>query len=340
MSAESGPGLATVVGDAIRSHMAAALDGTRLDVRYVVNRGGFVNASFHVTDGTRAVHVKVARDAETVSGLRRWHAVASRLSDRYLAPRVLGILRFSDALEATVFEHVPGAPPRSASGTWLARVSEALTRLHADGELARRLGGEGRPSHHTWYATFQERFEADLADLRARIPPFVAPPLFAVLETLVGRFRNEVDADPAFQPPSSSPVHADIWRDNVLVSPSGHVTILDWDDLTVGDPALDWGILTGFHGAGDADATDAAPRIPSLAPDTERRAALYRRATVLDAAIDSLSDWVAAAEVPDVMADARAHAERVHRAAVSELVRAGLVPPALARPTAGDHLPR
>jgi hypothetical protein len=64
------------------------LDGDRLDVSYVLNWGGFVNASFHVSDGTSRFHVKLAADPEGATKLSSG-MLADRLSLHYRAPRVV-----------------------------------------------------------------------------------------------------------------------------------------------------------------------------------------------------------------------------------------------------------
>ena len=51
------------------------LDGTRLDVKYVLNWGGFVNTSFRVSDRRGGLHVKLSTTDEGQEALRRWHAL-------------------------------------------------------------------------------------------------------------------------------------------------------------------------------------------------------------------------------------------------------------------------
>ena len=47
----------------------------------------------------------------------------------------------------------------------------------------------------------------------------------------------------AFSARASSPVHGDLWRGNILVADDGRLRIVDWDDLALGDPALEFAVL-------------------------------------------------------------------------------------------------
>jgi hypothetical protein len=62
------------------------LDAGSLAARRVLNWGGFVSHSYHLGDGGRSVHAKLATDHD---GLRRWLAVHDVLEDAYHAPPVL-----------------------------------------------------------------------------------------------------------------------------------------------------------------------------------------------------------------------------------------------------------
>ncbi|MGQ0650494.1 MAG: aminoglycoside phosphotransferase family protein [Gemmatimonadaceae bacterium] len=339
MNADVCHALEPALREALRKHLPHLLNGERLTVRYVRNRGGFVNASFHVTDDDVQLHVKVARDPESAAKLRRWRSFGSRLSERYLAPRILGAVPISDAAEATVFEFVAGQAPPEHESSWRQRVTAAISRLHADTELAAQLRtGAAQRCRDSWHQTFQERFDADLLSIGRARPPLLSPELFEALRTLAAAMGREVDAHPAFRELATAPVHGDLWRDNVLVSAGGAVTILDWDDMHVGDPALDWAVLHGFFSVPSSVSPDPGPL--RLGPAARSRFELYRRATVLDGAIDSLADWIDATDAPDVMNDARDHAHRVHRAAVARLAELGLLPRTLAPFPTGHHIPR
>lgn len=62
------------------------LDPANIRACYVLNWGGFVNASFTVKDGRQAFHLKLARYPECITALRRWHALRNVLEGSYRAP--------------------------------------------------------------------------------------------------------------------------------------------------------------------------------------------------------------------------------------------------------------
>jgi hypothetical protein len=62
------------------------LDAARLQVRYVLNWGGFVNRSFRVMDGRAVLHLKLAADPEIRAGLRRFWELRPLMAERYRAP--------------------------------------------------------------------------------------------------------------------------------------------------------------------------------------------------------------------------------------------------------------
>jgi aminoglycoside phosphotransferase (APT) family kinase protein len=325
---------------AARRHLSHLIDPERLAVSYVVNRGGFVNASFVVSDGDARVHVKVARTPESIRRLRRWRALASRLEARYLAPTILALLPIDAATEGTVFQFVHGEPPDSARTEWLVPLLGAISRLHRDAELAAALGDAASWScREAWRATFLDRFEADLATVRTTRPPFVTPETLDALTHLAAAVTRDVDAEAAFDTPAVAAVHGDLWRNNILVDPQGRPTVLDWDDLHVGDPALDWGTLFGFDPTHPASGIALPDTLGTIPPDVAARLPLYWRSTVIDHAIDSLADWVEAVDAPAVTAIARRHAEHVHRAAMHTLSVLGLIPSELAAGALPGQLP-
>jgi aminoglycoside phosphotransferase (APT) family kinase protein len=218
-------------------------------------------------------------------------------------------------------------------------VAAAISRLHGDAELAQRLSISAVTCRDSWSDTFQDRFDADLAGLRRTRPPVASDDVMDTLVSLVEGFRRDVASHAAFDEAASACVHGDLWRNNILIGPGSRVTILDWDDLAVGDPALDWAMLLGFDPARENPDAVLPPPVSALSPASRLRFDVYRRATVLDNAIDSLSDWVDAVDAPHVMDSARAYAERTHRAAWQELSRLGLVPGSLAATARPRHIP-
>ena len=93
--------------------------------------------------------------------------------------------------------------------------------------------------------------------------------------------------------------------------------MIDWDDLSLGDPALEYGIVLGpLWRTGKLTAAQAAEMLPSPDPDLRRRFEVCLHALLLDEVIDSLADWVECAFSPDHQEEVRAAKERVHQAAL------------------------
>ncbi len=293
-----------------------ALAGPSPEVRYVVNRGGFVNASFTIGTPQPVAHVKVATQPDAVRNLQRWIGCAPLLHERYRAPRLLGTLDLGPGLCAMLFEFVKGTPAAAAAQDWVPAVGQTIAALHADADLAASLGTDLPVTcAQVWEGTYGDRYDADLADIRLAPPPFVSPSMMDCLTGWVARLRILVHEDAAFDVSAVAAIHGDLWPGNILIA-DDRVTILDWDDLSVGDPVMDWGMLIGYR-------TDGGfPVLPQSVDDTfdaasRRRFDVYRWCAVLDHCIDPLSDWIDAGSVPEHVGDAREYAERVHRVAFS-----------------------
>jgi hypothetical protein len=119
------------------------------------------------------------------------------------------------------------------------------------------------------------RFESDL-DI---IEGYVGKDLHAYLCDEVDALGALVDS---LDTPAHAAVHGDPWHENVLVA-TDRIWLLDWEDLSVGDPAVDDAILR--H---DALGTD-----PHHWPDGLVHV-VARRALMLDAVVDVAADWVEA----------------------------------------------
>ncbi len=133
---------------------------------------------------------------------------------------------------------------------------------------------EGRRPPRTASARiWLQRLEADLDVIEG----YVGRDLHAYLAEEVDALGLLIDTLDA---PVHAAVHGDPWHENVLVAPD-RLWLLDWEDLSVGDPVVDDAIL--LH---DALGTD-----PHHWPDTAAYA-VARRALMLDAVVDVAADWV------------------------------------------------
>jgi hypothetical protein len=292
------------------------LDPARLDVTYVLNWGGFVNHSFRVGDGRTELHVKLAVTEETRSGLERWYDLHRALRE-YHAPPVLARFEAGGAT-GLVFPALTGSTPPCTPevvGTTLG----VLRRLWADEELASHLPGPPRTAADVYFDSYHDRFTEDLRHIASETPPFLTRTHLELMEGEVAKLAETVESHPAFQEELSSPVHGDLWLGNVLWNDPSSWHLLDWDDLQIGDPAMDLATLTG------PTAHDPRPLkgvgMPGIEePRLEQRLEVLGRASLLDWVIDPLADWIEARAVPEVEARVREEKHRVHARAM-ELYR-------------------
>ena len=304
------------------------LDPKRADVRYVLNLGGFGNSSFHLTDGATKLHLKLCRTDEDERALRRWDAVGSVLAERYHAPRLLEWVAVPETdYRGVLFEHVEGETlDETRAATIVPRICEMLGRLHEDQELTERIGSATPP--RTYRDCFRMRFEKmfaeDLAAVRADRPPFVSGQTLEFLEAESQRVLR-LAGHPAFDAYARSPCHWDLWSGNVLVEPDRTFHVIDWDCLAVGDPVIDYATmilsLATLRNDGDWRA------LPITSGENEQfsaRMEIYRRAIMLDWAIDVLADWTECSIIPpEHRQTIRERSERLHGEFLGVYLRSG-----------------
>ncbi len=311
------PALTPLVLQALRARAGEfGLRPEWVSVEYVLNWGGFGTASYHAGDGARRVHLKLTPDAGDLAGLRRWRAVRATLETRYRAPTMLGWLTVpGTAYQGPVFEFIDGA---LLDGFQMPGVLDELlgvvARLHADGELARQLDPAAPPRSHfdCLVSRYTGMLREDLDFVRAEPPPFVSPARLRWLAEQVDALEDLARAGGAFAGAARSVIHWDLWWNNVLVSPSGRWYLLDWDDVSPGDPALDFATAVFPLTCGPAARRWQDFPIPAGDAAFAARMALYRRAQVLDWVIDVLADWIDCREAPAVAAEVRACKQAEH----------------------------
>lgn len=290
-----------------------------VEARYILNWGGFVNASFTITDGETFYHLKLADDDWSQSGLARWRDLAGLLSTRYHAPRIIEWVEIPGTpFVGPLFEYIAGAPLDLAAQPKIRQeVLDLLARLHSDTELAQLLAeDEGLDCGEYFIELYIDRFDEDLRGIARDLPPFVSLDL---LDWMMGETRElegQVRELPAFRHPADVPTHGDLWTSNILVTEDGRWRIIDWDDLAPGDPALEYGIFLGaLWRGGILSAAEVEELLPADAALRERfRVCL--RASLLDKVIDSLADWVECSFAPEHQAQVRAGKELDHRKAL------------------------
>ena len=322
MARSSLAALARRTTDYFRKHAQRyGLDPNAVEARYILNWGGFVNASFQITDGERSYHLKLADDEEALESLDRWRALSDLLSARYRAPRMVDWVKIPRMpFEGLLFEYFPGRQADLAAQPELLRaLIDLLGRLHTDGALMnalRALGDEVPTCAEYFLSVYIDRFDEDLRVVAGDLPPFVSLDLLSWMMGETRELEGLARDLPEFQFPASAPAHGDLWPSNILVDDQGDWRIIDWDDLGFGDPALEFSILIGpLWRQGGLSLEQAVAYLPDD-PALRRRFDLCLRALVLDEVIDSLADWVEAGFAPDHQAEVRAEKERVHREAL------------------------
>jgi aminoglycoside phosphotransferase (APT) family kinase protein len=102
-----------------------------------------------------------------------------------------------------------------------------------------------------------------------------------------------------------------------MVTADGTLKVLDWDELGLGDPMMDWAMLFGpdrrrVQPVDEAELTDLG-----FDARQHERLGIYARASLLDWIIDPLADWIEAATEPRHGAAVRDNNRRVHDSALA-----------------------
>jgi len=291
------------------------LDGTHLDVRYVLNWGGFVNASFRVSDRRGGLHVKLSTTDEGQKALRRWHALDPLLRP-HRAPPVLDWVGVG-AAGGLVFPLLQGSSP-APSREVVQTVLHQVRNVWADAELAEQLeSGAAVTAADCYLETYHDRFREDLAAVESERPGFLSESDLSSMREEVAGLERRVRESAAFLEEVASPTHGDLWLNNVLWQAPGSWWLLDWDDLRLGDPAMDLTMLAG------PVSTDLRPlkyldhTIGVLSDEARERLKLLGQASLLDWVIDALADWIESRAAPLHQATVRDEKERVHREALA-----------------------
>jgi thiamine kinase-like enzyme len=166
-------------------------------------------------------------------------------------------------------------------------------------------------------SVYIDRFDEDLRIIAGNLPPFVPLDL---LDWMMGETRELEGLArelPAFADLAGSPTHGDLWPNNILVMESGQWYIIDWDDLSLGDPALEYSILLGPLWRNGVLSESEIFRLLPEDEDLRERFRLCHRAYILDAIIDTLADWVESEFAPEHQEEVRGEKERQHREALA-----------------------
>lgn len=318
--------LSELVTQYFRSHANRyGLEAGSVSARYRLNWGGFVNASFTISDGKQNFHLKLADDEDSIANFRRWYQMRQVLQNRYRAPEIINWIK----LPKTPFEGMLLAYFEGSKANFLANphlhhdVIDLVNELHHDPELIdglTGLDGSAESCAEYFISTYIDRFDEDLLVVARDLPSFV--PL-STLDWMQGETRHLEglvrDMD-AFAMPANAPTHGDLWENNVLVNAHGDWIVIDWDDLALGDPALEYSILLSMVWRQDPTQGLAVSRLlpGDVQADTalKERLAVCLQAYLLDEVIDSLADYVESEYSTEHKIEVQAEKERIHRSAL------------------------
>jgi aminoglycoside phosphotransferase (APT) family kinase protein len=292
-----------------------AHDGVR--VARALNWGGFTNAHFVISAGTRRYHLKLADDAASAAELRRWQRLADRLEGQYRAPKIVDWIALPGTPHAgLLFEQISGtAPSLVEQPAFVDDVVALLRRLHGDSSLAKVLADEGLASdpRGSVLGHYVETLETDLRECGDRYP--VSADLLGWMEREVAVVRRLIENATVFDQAPGVPIHGDLWQQNLLVTKDQNWFVLDWDGLSLGDAALDHAVLLLPHVQAGRDLTRWTA---GLDPDFATRFDLCVRAGRLDEVVDPLADWVEAEVSPQHMDEVRARKMEIHLRALAQ----------------------
>ncbi len=277
-------------------------------VEYRLNWTGFVNASFCISDPLTSYHFKVTHTSRHKTLLKRWQRLHTTLENEYHAPRLVDWIDLPGGYSGLLLENIAGdAPDLVGSPVLFQEILTMVIRLHADQVLGMVLRGLDGPRTclMSYLLTYQSRFREDLKSVEEHPPVWLADGQLAGIRREVRTLEELTRSSRAFQFPANSPVHGDLRPGNILRAHDSRWYVLDWDDLTIGDPALDWILLLSPLGQARAEFPVGfgwQELISRSDPGLEQRMEFYTRAYLLDLVLDGLADVVDAEETGENLA--------------------------------------
>ncbi len=315
------------LGKLVKAHFDAhapryGLEGRGVTVEYRFYGGSLQKRHFTISEGAAAYHLKLADAPRRLAGLRKWHNLRDILHERYRAPRILDWIDIPDTgYGGLLCEHIPGHPADLGASPYVTReIADLVSQLHADGELSAMLlplTPEGTCADY-FNGVWARRLRRDLADIEAQPPDFVASETLEWMKAEALAVERAVAGMEAFSPRASSPVHGDLWPGNILAADDGRIRIVDWDDIALGDPALEFAVLLEpiMEMNPKASLADLLRREPDAA--FRQRFETCLRAQKLYAPIEAAAEYIEAEALEDradaVRAERRAQYRETQRA--------------------------
>ncbi len=277
------------------------LEGSATSVEHLSHAGSIQRRSLTISDGEIKYHLKLAYSPDHIDKLRKWYGLNQALHERYRAPLIVDWIDIPDTgFSGLLCEHVAGQPADLGASSRLTReIVDLASRLHGDEEMRATLlpltpdGTCGDYFNSVWI----RRFKEDLAIIEAQPPAFVTGETLHWMREESLSIERMVAGMEAFSPKASSPVHGDLWSDNILVADDGRWRIVDWDDIALGDPALEFAVLLEpiLEQNPEASLKDLLPYTPDAG--FSRRLEVCLRAQRLYRAIEAPAEYIEAVAV-------------------------------------------
>ena len=277
------------------------LEGPATSVEHLSHAGSIQRRSLTISDGEIKYHLKLAYSPDHIDKLRKWYGLNQALHERYRAPLIVDWIDIPDTgFSGLLCEHVAGRPADLGASSRLTReIVDLASRLHTDEEMRSTLlpltpdGTCGDYFNSVWI----RRFKEDLAIVEAQPPTFVTGETLHWMREESLSIERMVAGMEAFSPNASSPVHGDLWNDNILVADDGQWRIVDWDDIALGDPALEFAVLLEpiLEQNPEASLKDLLPYTPDAG--FSQRLEMCLRAQRLYRAIEAPAEYIEAVAV-------------------------------------------
>ena len=286
------------------------LQGKGVTVEYRPYGGSLHRRHFTISDGEVAYHLKLAHVPDHLAKLRKWYSLGQILYKSHRAPRIVDWIDVPGTeFSGLLCEHIHGRVWESGAQPHLApEAVDLVHRLHKDEELQKQLRrfSPGRTCRDYFNGVWRRRIRRDLSMIETQTPDFVSGDTLRWLREESLRVEAEVAGLEVFSASAASAVHGDLWRGNILLTDDGRLRIVDWDDLALGDPALEFAVLleTIMELNPGASLEDLLQRRPDAG--FTRRFETCLRAQRLYAPIEAAAEYIEAAALgmaPDLLRD-------------------------------------
>ena len=190
-----------------------------------------------------------------------------------------------------IFEHIEGVHPTGQAAT--DRLLRSARRLHADEELATKLGFSQGPTTVGQYFEGQHicRLETDIKIIRDTAPPSIADDGFLKwIKDETEDLKRTVRSSAAFAVQARWPTHGDLYEGNTLLTDDGRWYVFDWDDLALGDPVADYIIVLRKSARRDPDFDWRRYEVEATDEGFGERMRFYARASLLYEIVDGLAE--------------------------------------------------